>query len=156
MWRWDDEVGFRETLNFCHPAELVSSILWSNDFKILLDFFVRCFLLNTLFPIKPLLWSIYWATKGVLQKKVLLKISQDSQENTCVGVSFLIKLQDSGILTHLEDCFFCSEQMWLLRNGCIMKYYYFVNEFDQINQLLFFLKSSDNYRFSHDFRGNRN
>ena len=33
------------------------------------------------------------AIGGVLQKKVFLKISQISQENTYVGVSFLIKLQ---------------------------------------------------------------
>ena len=33
------------------------------------------------------------ATRGVLQEKVLLEISQNSQENTCVWVSFLIKLQ---------------------------------------------------------------
>ena len=31
-------------------------------------------------------------TKSVLQKKVFLKISQNSQEKTCVGVSLLIKL----------------------------------------------------------------
>ena len=29
--------------------------------------------------------------------KVFLKISQDSQENNCDRVSFLIKLQDSGL-----------------------------------------------------------
>ena len=33
------------------------------------------------------------ATKGVLCKKVFLEISQNSQENTCARVSFLIKLQ---------------------------------------------------------------
>ena len=33
------------------------------------------------------------ATRGVLWKKVFLKISQNSQENSCVRVSFLIKLQ---------------------------------------------------------------
>ena len=33
------------------------------------------------------------ATRGVLCKKVFLEISQNSQENTCVRVSFLIKLQ---------------------------------------------------------------
>ena len=36
------------------------------------------------------------ATGGVLWKKVFLKILQNSQENTCVGVSFLIKLQGWG------------------------------------------------------------
>ena len=30
-------------------------------------------------------------------KKMLLKISQDSQKNTCVRVSFLIELQASGL-----------------------------------------------------------
>ena len=39
--------------------------------------------------------------KAVVQrcsvKKVLLEISQNSQENTCARVSFLIKLQASGI-----------------------------------------------------------
>ena len=35
------------------------------------------------------------ATRGVLCKKVFLEISQNSQENTCVRVSFLIKLQAS-------------------------------------------------------------
>ena len=33
------------------------------------------------------------ATRGVLCKKVFLEISQNSQENTCDRVSFLIKLQ---------------------------------------------------------------
>ena len=33
------------------------------------------------------------ATAGVLYKKVFLKISQNSQENTCSRASFLIKLQ---------------------------------------------------------------
>ena len=37
------------------------------------------------------------ATGGALHKKVLLKISQNSQVNTCVGVSFLITLQASGL-----------------------------------------------------------
>ena len=33
------------------------------------------------------------ATRGVLLEKVFLEISQNSQENTCARVSFLIKLQ---------------------------------------------------------------
>ena len=35
------------------------------------------------------------ATAGVLQKKVFLKIFKNAQENTCVGVSFLIKLDQA-------------------------------------------------------------
>ena len=33
------------------------------------------------------------ATRSILQEKVFLEISQNSQENTCARVSFLIKLQ---------------------------------------------------------------
>ena len=33
------------------------------------------------------------ATRGVLYKKVFLEMSQNSQENICARVSFLIKLQ---------------------------------------------------------------
>ena len=41
---------------------------------------------DTFIPVK-LLITIY-ITRGVLYKKVLLKISQDSQENICARVSF--------------------------------------------------------------------
>ena len=37
------------------------------------------------------------AIRGVLQEKVFLEISQNPQENTCARVSFLIKLQTSGL-----------------------------------------------------------
>ena len=45
-------------------------------------------------------------------KKLFSKISQDSQENTCVGVSFLIKLQACNFvkketLTQMSSCQFC-------------------------------------------------
>ena len=36
------------------------------------------------------------ATRGVLCKTLFLEISQNSQENTCARVSFLMKLQASG------------------------------------------------------------
>ena len=42
------------------------------------------------------------ATRGVLCKKVFLEILQNSQENTCAGVSFLIKLQASKPATLLK------------------------------------------------------
>ena len=49
-----------------------------------------------------LIWSeSLRATEAVVQrcsvKKVFLEISQNSQENTCTGVSFLIKLQALGL-----------------------------------------------------------
>ena len=48
-------------------------------------------------------------------KKVLLKISRNSQENTCARASFLINLQTSGLelhlkqknLAHVPSCEFC-------------------------------------------------
>ena len=90
-----------------------------------------------------------------IKKGVFKDFARFTGKRLCRSL-FFNKVAGLRHLTHLDDCFFCSEQMWLVRNGCIMKYYYFVNEFEQINQLLFFLKSSDNYRFSLDFRGNRN
>ena len=42
------------------------------------------------------------ATGGVLSKSVLLKISQNSQENTCDRVSFLIKLHRASFLIKLQ------------------------------------------------------
>ena len=54
-------------------------------------------------------------------KKVFLKISQYSQENTCAWASFLIKLQDSAsnfikkvTLTHEYSCEFCE----IFKNIC--------------------------------------
>ena len=51
------------------------------------------------YPFKSLTYRNKQQTEAVLQKsstkKVLLKISQNSQENICVRVSFLIKLQTS-------------------------------------------------------------
>ena len=54
------------------------------------------------------------ATGGVLWEKVLLEISENSQENTCASASFLMKLQapvcnfikkrDSGTLSSCEFC----------------------------------------------------
>ena len=38
------------------------------------------------------------ATRSCYVKKVFLKISQNSQENTCVGVSFLIKLKNLSLI----------------------------------------------------------
>ena len=51
------------------------------------------------------------ATRGVLWKKVFLEILQNSQENTCTRVSFLIKLQANFIkketLGYVFTCEFC-------------------------------------------------
>ena len=37
------------------------------------------------------------STRGVLSEKMFLKILQNSQENACARVSFLVKLQTSGL-----------------------------------------------------------
>ena len=42
------------------------------------------------------------ATRGILLKKVFLKISQNLQENTRARVCFLIKLQGSRLLSYHE------------------------------------------------------
>ena len=63
------------------------------------------------------MWKMVYteaATGSVLWKKVFLKIPQNSQENTCARVSFLIKLQSGGlqiyqkeILKQVYSCEFC-------------------------------------------------
>ena len=46
---------------------------------------------------RDLIYLIYRSSRPeVFCKKVLLEIPQNSQENTCARVSFLIKLQASG------------------------------------------------------------
>ena len=54
------------------------------------------------------------ATGGVLYEKVVLENSQNSQENTCTRVSFLIKLQveacnliEKETLAEVFSCEFC-------------------------------------------------
>ena len=51
------------------------------------------------------IWEVKYreaATGGILQKKVFLKISQNSQENTCARVSFLIKLQAASVFQSIN------------------------------------------------------
>ena len=56
-------------------------------------------------------------------KKAFLKISQNSQENTCIGASFLIKLQASDTVTFCEflkilrTALFTDPLWWLLLNS---------------------------------------
>ena len=56
---------------------------------------------NSTIKMKPLHVKSSTYTEAVSQrcsvKMVFLKISQNSQENTCVGVSFLIKLHALGL-----------------------------------------------------------
>ena len=47
------------------------------------------------------------AIRGAQWRKVLLEISQNSQENTCARVSFLIKLQAQETLAQMFSCEFC-------------------------------------------------
>ena len=55
-------------------------------------------------------------TGGVLQKKVSFEISQNSQENTCARVSFLIKLQISGLQLYWKKDSGTGGFLWILRN----------------------------------------
>ena len=55
-----------------------------------LQFIWWCYIKKAIFVL------IEAATEGVLQEKIFLEISQNSQENTCARVSFLIKSQGSA------------------------------------------------------------
>ena len=48
-------------------------------------------------------------------KKVFLEISQNSQENTCARVSFLIKLQASGLQLYYKRDYVTGIFLWILR-----------------------------------------
>ena len=74
---------------------------------------------------KPALPILEAATKGVLCKKLFLEISQNSQENTCARVSFLIKMQAcnfirketltqafSGEFCEISENTFFAEHVW--------------------------------------------
>ena len=54
--------------------------------------------------------------RRVLSKKVLLEISQSSQENTCARVSFLIKLQASGLQLYFKKGYGTGVFLWILWN----------------------------------------
>ena len=54
------------------------------------------------------------ADGGVLWKKVLIEISQNSQENTCARGSFLIKLQASGLQIYLKRASGTGVFLWIL------------------------------------------
>ena len=55
-----------------------------------LQFIWWCYIKKAIFVL------IEAATEGVLQEKIFLEISQNSQENTCARFSFLIKSQGSA------------------------------------------------------------
>ena len=56
------------------------------------------------------------ATWGILSKKLFLKILQISQENNCARVSFLIKLQASGLQLYYKRDSGTGVLLWNLRN----------------------------------------
>ena len=51
-------------------------------------------------------------TGGILLQKVFLEVSQNSQENTCGKVSFLINLQAEAIASDLSLVYFISTEKW--------------------------------------------
>ena len=85
---------FRESMVLLQILFLVIFLIW-------VSFLVTH--LNKFFKTES---SVQWqSSRGVLIIKAFLKISQISQENTCVEVSFLIKLQDYNFIrkeTHAQ------------------------------------------------------
>ena len=71
-------------------------------------------LLIAAFVLQSVCLQIEAGTLKYFVKKVLLKISQISQGSTCAGISFLIKMQGSGLHFYLKEtptqvfsCEFC-------------------------------------------------
>ena len=73
--------------------KFVRPLFLQNTFRRLLLYLEPC----QISMIEPFLWKYRSSRPEVLFKKVLLEISQNSRENTCARVSFLIKLQTSGL-----------------------------------------------------------
>ena len=86
---------------------------------------------------KPLLEIPRGSRSEVFCKKLLLKISQNSQENTCARVSFLIKLQVLLLKKRLwYRCFpvkfakfLRTPILWNTSGGCFSTSQYFLNKF---------------------------
>ena len=65
------------------------------------------------------------ATGGVLQEKVFLEISQNSQENTCARVSFFCNFVKKETVAQVFSCEFCeiskntffTEHLWATASG---------------------------------------
>ena len=88
------------------------------------------------------------ATRGVLCKKTFLEISQNSQENTCARVSFLIKFQASNV-QRFATCYLADQPYyaiithdWYLHNrrslhnvGSDMDYRYQVTSADFLSNI---------------------
>ena len=90
-------------------------------------------------------------------KKMFLKISQNSQENTCARVSFLVKLQEIlNFAKFLRAPFFIEHLQWLLQACNFIKKetqsQVFSCEFCEISKNTFFhgapLVAASDYRFS--------
>ena len=63
--------------------------------------------------LRRLFWPMFLteaATRSVLWRKMFLEISQNSQENNCASVSFLIRLQTWGCWP--EVCNFIENRLW--------------------------------------------
>ena len=56
------------------------------------------------------------AARGALWKKVLSEISQNSQENACARVSFLIKLLAWGLQLYYKRDSSTGVFLWILQN----------------------------------------
>ena len=83
--------SFLKNRSYCLRLSVAAFVVmekqeWRNNVEINLD-------MNHLEISASELVSAEAAVRGVLYEKVILKISQDSQENICATISFLIKLQ---------------------------------------------------------------
>ena len=92
---WKDIAVLFAMLKIIIQTLLYSPSFTANDID---RYYIRFFLVNAILALlREEGVFIEAATRGVQLKKVFLEISQNSQENTCVSVSFLIKLQAWGI-----------------------------------------------------------
>ena len=93
-------VFFLNRVGGLRPTTLLKKRLWHRCFPVSFPKFSR-----TPFFIEQPRWLLLY-----------LEISQNSQESTCAKVSFLIKLQASGLQRYWKRDFYKGIFLWILRN----------------------------------------
>ena len=119
--KWVGDVGVRNSLESKVQFHRKTSLLFRKKY-----FSFKTFLHTPVYPYFTLLHTEVFSRRSSA-KKAFLKIWQNSQENTCTGISFLINLQ---ILTYLQVlfCEFCKyfKNTFMLNNtsvcGCCSLY----------------------------------
>ena len=117
------------TLTYLSRQFLVSPVFKSLIFLFLLSLFIKFIVFIFLLThneylrriFNPQLIDLTWKTEAVFRrcsvKKLFLKISQNSQKNTCARASFLIKLQAWVLQLYYKRGSSTGVFLWIFQNS---------------------------------------